>query len=247
MRSEEFLPELAAPTNEITVAVQLCTTMKNLPLFYRRFNTQLKSNDLLIKVTAEQQPAMATATMATIQANVLKQLNISHATFTTMNNPVKVTTGSNSAYIFIPGSATVPFWSPVIKDIGSARVKLPGMSEYSDPRNVPSNVVNFLKNTELAASTYKHSWPPKTGHEIIFDCDFYYLLNLQAFFNSLGNEFKGAVNQNPHPIKGLFKTGASVPEYNQDIFSKLRTYNDVAKYLGAYLQQQSRAPAQGQQ
>jgi hypothetical protein len=95
----------------------------------------------------------------------------------------------------------------------------------------------FLLNPAKVASTYVHAWPrTMTDHELIFDCDTYYLLNLEAFFNQVaGDEFKGAIN-----------TSSSAPAFNPAVFNQLKTYNDVAKYLNNYASK-SQAPARPQQ
>lgn len=248
MRATEFLPELAAPSNDIPGAIKLCVSMGNLPLVYRRFSTPVNSNSLLIKVDAEQRPSMSTQTMARIQSAVFQNLGITNPTFTTLRTPQKVVTGPNLAYIFIPVGDITPYYSSVVKDLGSARVKLSGMQDYSKLGAVSEPVKRFLINAAQVASTYVHAWPKTmTDHELIFDCATYYLLNLEAFFNQVaGNEFKGAINQNPHPLKGMFSKGASVPMFNPAVFNQLKTYNDVAKYLNNYASK-SQAPARPQQ
>ena len=74
------------------------------------------------------------------------------------------------------------------------------------------------------AATYKHEWPSEfTKHEIIFDADTYYLLEMESFLTKFaGKEFKSKIDVKSHRI---FK------RIDASVWDHVKTYTDVANFL----------------
>jgi hypothetical protein len=165
--------------NRINVAAKLCDTMGDYSLLFRDFQTNDPSYTVLAKVTNTIKGGVKSGQTGYAQTEILDHLGIEYPVFTKMIKPTSNRGPFGASNIFLPPAGAKSFWSPKIKDIGSQQVA-EDREDWGGER------------AKQLASTYKPGLPSGyTDHEIIFDCDQYYLINIQAFLK----DFAGQANK----------------------------------------------------
>ena len=127
-----------------------------------------------------------------------------------------------------PPAGAQAYWSPEIQDLGGQRLKggaALGHTDLGGGRSQTSIGV-MEPEAEKWASSYVKGWPTQfTDHELIFDCDFYYLLNLKSFIS----KFVGVKNRD---IIQTVKGQSLFTKIDQDLFNaKFKNYGSIAWYL----------------
>jgi len=208
--------------NRIKLAARLCDKVGNHPLIFRAFKHN-KKDALLVKV--DNSDTMFAGIKGGIgkrgQDAILTHLNIKKPTFTTMTPPDNVYSFFGRSFIFIPVGDVIPHWSPKVEDLGGQ--KIIGSDEERHIMN--NNSGAMLDAAEKWAETYKHTWPNQyMKNELIFDCEVYYLLELEQFFS----KFAGREHKTSLAPKAKFDTFRKIQD---DAFKKIKTYSDLSWFL----------------
>lgn len=233
MRANEFIVELVtrAETTDhlikrITFAAQLCQQMGDRPLLFREFKTGISRETVLAKVVnvddkeGARSPKWVKGGVGRgVQLVILEKLGIQNPVFTKMKPPDSTFGFHGDPHIFIPLPNSKSVWSPDVVDLGGQRLA-------SDPPVDPGQPISMDKLAPRAdelAATYKQGIPKAfTNNEIIFDCEYYYLLNIQSFLN----RFSGKENKNSLTPHSIWK------KIDPAVWSeRVKTYADVAKFL----------------
>jgi hypothetical protein len=237
----ETIAELRIRTEQVAA---LCDTMSDIPLLFREFSTYIKYETLIARVdnfTADGGRArkyVKRGSSGIAQESILDLLGIENPVFVTMSPPVSIYGFHGDSHIFIPTPGSHVVWSPEIADLGGQQLRNGVSLGHKDLgggmiRNTPGVME---KNMMRWASTYKTGYPDNfTTHELIFDCKYYYLVNIK----SLLSKFAGKENQSMISISKIdplfsmkFKNYGALAWY-------LR--NTVPKYLDWFQQEYPRA------
>ena len=223
--------ELGHFRNRIALAARLCTALGDRPLIFRAMThklTNTKGGTLLAKVdhsdikdTQNRKGGMNYEA----QYLILQKLGIQHPTFTTLQPPYDAREFHGKAHIFIPLNDNPPWWSPRVKDLGGADIIDDNGQPYDGKQPNGSTLTHWMvPYVDKYAATYKHEWPSEfTKHEIIFDADTYYLLEMESFLTKFaGKEFKSKIDVKSHRI---FK------RIDASVWDHVKTYTDVANFL----------------
>ena len=162
--------------NRIKLAARLCDSMGDYPLLFRDFQTKTPGFIVLGKITNTITGGVKSGIAGYAQTEIMDHLGVEDPVFTKMTKPNSTQGPFGDSHIFIPPPGSKSFWSPKIKDIGSQTVA-EDREDWSGAR------------AKQLASTYKAGLPTNyTDHEIIFDCNMYYLVNVQAFLKNFAGE-----------------------------------------------------------
>jgi hypothetical protein len=242
MKINELLTELVTRAddighfrNRIAMAAKLCTALGNRPLIFRAMTHDLintKGGTLLAKVDhsdVKNPQNRKGGGGYRSQLMILQKLGIQHPTFTTMTPPYDAREFHGKSHIFIPLNDNPPWWSPRVQDLGGSRVIDDNGNVYRGevPGKPNAHYVGWMeKEVDKWSSTYIHEWPKQyTTHEIIFDTDTYYLLEMESFLTKFaGKEFKNKIEK-PTNRRELFK------KIDPTVWDQVKTYNDVGQFL----------------
>jgi hypothetical protein len=164
-------------SKRIKYASILCKSLGSVPLVYRGFQNNSPSKEILVKVTNIEDDGSVRARKnvkslgsGIIQHKILSGLNLTSPVFASMST--HRTSAHGHQYIFIPAPNSPVYWSPNVADLGLGQVNI------SDTTTYPSKNAELKGRVQLILSTYIQEWPKEfTPNELIFDCEYYYLLD----------------------------------------------------------------------
>jgi hypothetical protein len=236
MRAQEFLGELVtrAETTEhlikrLNYAADLCDTMGDSPLLVREFKTGLGKETVLAKVInktekeGSRHPKYVKGGVGKEgQVAILEKLGIENPVFTKMDLPNNTFAFHGDPHIFIPPPGSNVYWSPKIEDLGGQR--LAGESPAKSELRTSISVGWMAKEADKWAATYQSEMPQEfTKNEIIWDCEYYYLLNIQSFLN----RFSGKANK-----MSMIDAGMGSKTIDPSVWAeRVRNYSDIANFL----------------
>jgi hypothetical protein len=236
MRANEFLSELVtrAETTEhlikrLNYAADLCDQMGNVPLLVRDFRTGLGKETVLAKVInrTEKEGARSPGYVKggvgkEGQTAILEKLGIENPVFTKMDLPDSTFAFHGDPHIFIPPPGSNVYWSPKIEDLGGQRLA-------GEKRELgKTTVVGWMaKEADKWAATYQNEMPTELiRNEVIWDCEYYYLLNIQEFLH----RFSGKANK-----MSLTAGSVGAKKIDPSVWAeRVRSYSDVAIFLRKY-------------
>lgn len=214
--------------NRLNVAARLCDELGDAPLMFREFRTGMNYETVLAKVINRNDTESRTLQHVkggvgkNGQIAILTKLGIENPVFTKMSPPDNTFGFHGDPHIFIPPPNTRAMWSPEIQDLGGQR--LSGGKEIG--RTLDGSLVTgvMAKGADEWVKTYVEGVPEQfTDHEVIFDCEYYYLLNIQSFLH----RFSGRDNK-----FSLTSSAGFYKKIDPEVWSKrVRTYTDVANFL----------------
>jgi hypothetical protein len=244
MKIQELLVELTSRANDfehfknrVKVAAKLCQGMGNHPLIFRAFFPEDGRETLLLKVQNQEGEKNRFLTKSgrgqMAQDDILSALNLKNPTFTTMIPPTGPREFHGYAHIFIPIGDHTPWWSPSVRDLGGRDAIDQDGTASKMQLKITGPVLNRSiepGETDKWINTYQHAWPTeRTNHELIFDCEEYYLLNLESLFNKFaGKEYKEYVTGYSHKSK---KVNSILTKFDPLAFTKLTSYPQIADFL----------------
>jgi len=243
MKIQELLVELTSRANDfehfknrVMLAAKLCQGMGNRPLIYRAFFPQDARETLLLKVQNQEGEKNRFLTKTGMgragQDAILHILGIKNPTFTTMKSPTGPREFHGYAHIFIPIGDHTPWWSWSVRDLGGQHAfDRDGNDLYVGSVGDGATITGAMADeAEKWASTYQHAWPTEsTKHELIFDCEEYYLLNIESLFNRFaGKEYKDYVKGYSHRDN---KVNSILTKFDPIAFTKLTSYPQIADFL----------------
>jgi hypothetical protein len=217
-------------------AAGMCDTIGDHPLVYRHFKTGLAYETLLAKVVNRDESGkpLGRTTVRSGGANesqpaILEALGIEFPVFCIMTPPTSIGGYHGDPHIFIPPAGSKVVWSSKIVDLGGQEIvgdngeKVHLGKTQLSPTSASYTHNEMLKDLKHWVSTYKQGWPSQpTNHELIFDCETYYLLNLEVFLK----KFAGKKN------KEMISNDRLWAKINQELFQvKFKNYASVAWYL----------------
>lgn len=233
MRANEFLSELVtrAETTDhlikrLNYAADLCDQMGDVPLLVRDFKTGLKRETVIAKVINRTDKEGARSPKYVKggvgregQTAILEKLGIENPVFTKMDLPDNTFAFHGDPHIFIPPPGSKVYWSPKIEDLGGQRLA-------GEKRELGQTIkVGWMaKEADKWAATYQNEMPTEfTRHEVIWDCEYYYLLNIQEFLN----RFSGKANK-----MSMVDAGMGAKKIDPSVWAeRVRSYTDVANFL----------------
>ena len=233
MRAIEILSELVTRAettdhliNRLNHAADLCDQMGDVPLLVRDFRTGLGKETVLAKVInrtdkegARHPKYVKGGVGKDGQTAILEKLGIENPVFTKMDLPDSTFAFHGDPHIFIPPPGSSVYWSPKIEDLGGQRLA-------GEKRELgKTTVVGWMaKEADKWAATYQNEMPQKfTKNEIIWDCDYYYLLNIQSFLH----RFSGKANK-----MSLTSGSVGSKKIDPSVWAeRVRSYSDVATFL----------------
>lgn len=165
---------------------------------------------------------------------LMQRLGIRHPTFCTLTPPQFSQEFHGRAHVFIPLDLSPPWYSPRVVDLGSGRI-INDQGQQVDGgatgrgSNWSSHRVGWMNDrVQEFADTYVHAWPAGyTHHELIFDSDTYYLLNMEDFFTRFAGAELRSVLPPSHPRQ-------PPPLHNPidpSAWLRVKTYQQVADFL----------------
>jgi hypothetical protein len=236
MRANEFLGELVtrAETTEhlikrLNYAADLCDQMGDSPLLVRDFRTGLGKETVLAKVINKTEKEGARHPKHVKggvgkegQIAILEKLGIENPVFTKMDLPDNTFAFHGDPHIFIPPPGSSVYWSPKIVDLGGQRLADEDPAK-SDLRGAIS-VGWMAKQADKWAATYQNEMPTEfTKNEIIWDCEYYYLLNVKSFLD----RFSGKANK-----MSMIDSGMGAKKIDPSVWAeRVRSYSDVSNFL----------------
>ena len=236
MRANEFLSELVtrADTTEhlikrLNYAADLCDQMGDVPLLVRDFKTGLGKETVLAKVInktekeGSRRPKHVKGGVGKDgQTAILEKLGIENPVFTKMDLPDNTFAFHGDPHIFIPPPGSSVYWSPKIVDLGGQRIA--GESETKSELRTAISVGWMAKEADKWAATYQNEMPQShTNNEIIWDCEYYYLLNIKSFLD----RFSGKANK-----MSMIDSGMGAKKIDPSVWAeRVRSYSDVANFL----------------
>ena len=144
----------------------------------------------------------------TLQSTVLQGLRVKNPVFATVKKPESPTHWQfGTVNILVPPSGCKPIWNPMVFDLGMGHGYMDMDLNDVDPKEIIDGYEQGVPNT--------HS-----RNEIILDCPYYYLLNLEAFLNMLGGDVF-SVNEPDYKI------------ISDEVLDRMNTYDDVIKVLNS--------------
>lgn len=219
----------------LNLAADLCDQMGDNPLLFREFVTGIRKETVLATVQNKTDledfgPRSVKGGIGKQgQIAILEKLRIRYPVFTKMTPPGSTFGFHGDPHIFIPPPESRSVWSPEIEDLGGqrlARGQTIGLS--TDPKTgVRTHTVGAM--AELAdkfAETYLEGLPDQEHrtHEVIFDCEKYYLLNIQLLLSKFAG-YKNRLKLIAGPIKNQ-------PNIDPRTWTEtFKTYKDVAETL----------------
>ena len=208
--------------------------LKEHPLVFRAFRHLTGENSVLLKVVNDREDFKAKSGDNKRQEELIKALGIKRPVFCNMV-PSTGWSAHGTGYIFIPSKDYEIKWSPIVKDIGGMDIVGKDASKYGRVTKGNVSTWNYDKKRMVGdqfADTYLDGWPKEhTDNELIFDCDYYYLLDIKQFVTLFaGIENKDIVSKSPT------RTGFSAIDiFNADKFkTNFKTYGDITKYLRSF-------------
>ena len=243
MKIADLLVELTSRANDfehfknrIKLAARLCQSMGKHPLIYRAFRPADNRETLLLKVQNQEGEKNRFLTKTGVgrrgQDAILSALGIKNPTFTTMAPPYSPLEFHGYSHIFIPIGDHTPWWSWTVKDLGGQDVVDNDGNDLKIDRGEGNTITTgvMLDDAEKWASTYQHAWPAEfTRNELIFDCEAYYLLNIESLFNRFaGKEYKEYI-KGYHPRDS--KVNTPFVKFDPIAFTKLTSYPQIADFL----------------
>lgn len=242
MRAKDFLLSELVTRAETTdhlikrlnYAADLCEEMGDVPLLVREFKTGLRSETVLAKVInrtdkeGDRSPKYVKGGVGREgQVAILEKLGIRNPVFTKMDLPNETFAFHGDPHIFIPPPGSQAYWSPNVVDLGGQRVirKDSGV-EDDEGRTADGGIIvgHMAKNADKWASTYRNEMPTEyMRNEIIWDCEFYYLLNIESFLN----RFSGKKNKMSLTTGFIGKKKIDPSVWAE----RVRTYTDIANFL----------------
>jgi hypothetical protein len=234
MRAKDFmLSELVtrAETTDhlikrLNYAADLCDSMGDVPLLVRDFKTGLRKETVLAKVINKTDKEGARSPKYVKggvgregQTAILEKLGIENPVFTKMDLPDSTFGFHGDPHIFIAPPGSNVYWSPKIEDLGGQR-----LTGEKKELGKTIRVGWMAKEADKWAATYQNEMPTEfTRNEVIWDCEYYYLLNIQEFLH----RFSGKANK-------MSLTAGSVGSKKIDPSvwaERVRSYTDVANFL----------------
>ena len=242
MRAKDFmLSELVTRAettdhliNRLNVAADLCDAMGNVPLLVREFKTGISRETVLAKVInktekeGNRRPQYVKGGVGREgQIAILDKLGIDNPVFTKMDLPNETFAFHGDPHIFIAPPGAQAYWSPNVVDLGGQRVIRKGTNIEDDEGKTDDGatiVGAMAKNSDKWAATYRNEMPTeRTRNEIIWDCEYYYLLNIESFLN----RFSGRKNKMSLTAGFIGKKKIDPSVWAE----RVRTYDDVANFL----------------
>jgi len=249
MRASEFtLNELVTRADETDhlikraeTAAGLCDKMGDAPLLFREFRTGLREETVLAKVTNTGERTISQVKgggkdinkIVSAQDLILQHFEFSNPVFCRMKRPTDTWGFHGDPHILIPPSNFNVIWSPRVEDLGGqtviddeGEIKILGMKDLG--RGLSQNLGNVMgKEVDKWIPTYQTTLPKShTNNEIILDCDYYYLLNVELLLKKFaGKKMKELLVVDQNWRQRSLQIDPSVWE------EKLKTYKDVAWYL----------------
>lgn len=205
--------------------VTLLEPLSKHPLVFREFAHKLKLETVLAKVVNDRGEYIARKGSNDKQPELLKALKISKPVFCTMETPWGVGLFGQPT-IFVPPEEYRIVWSPIVEDMGGNRIAGDNHEKYGhtkiDQYTWRNPTPDRMVGPEFA-NTYQEGWPNgRIKNELIFDCEYYYLLDISVFLK----KFAGLKNRE------LLKTDAFGDKLNRELFNtKFKNYGDVIWYL----------------
>lgn len=195
-------------------------------ILYRQYLDNNNAQRPLMKINnAQRTPADVSSGMNNWQHLVLEKLNVKNPVFCRLVPPDSVVsktdkhmglrhTGNN--FIVIPPKNPRVLWSPMIYDLGAFYVNAVKPTLGHQYNMSPERIDDFI-------NTYEESWPEYpssfTENEMILDAKYYYLFNLTALLNTVGQQMSG------YELN-----------FNQESYlEQFRTYSDIATFLSENL------------
>lgn len=210
--------------NRIKLAAKLCDKLGDKPLLFRQFRHKEIGQKLIVKVINHgEKNKIKGGINKDEQIKLFDALGVQKPIFCTLDAPGGLEGMHGMSNIVVPPDDFKLYYSDVVVDFGANIVK---NENYDQAERITAD--KFVH-------TYKTGWPEKSSleknHEIILDCDFYYLLDIKSFL--VGYFGIGARDM-------IIKRHADRPELpvstfanlNRLLFSeKIKTYRDVSVYL----------------
>lgn len=223
--------------NRLGKVIALCERMGNYPLIYRAFNARQK--DVILKVTSDKFSGSAVGLNEPTKQSLLKALHISNPIFCTMKPPKYVREFHGKSRFFIPPENYKVYWSPNIIDLGGNDVS----EEYKDRYGM--KITQFASGASMGilepsrrvgeemAHTYINSLPTKVvPNELIFDCDDYYLVDIEQFLQKFAGKKNRDIISFPEKERNGIKYQSLFAEIDKILFAaKFKTYKDLTWYL----------------
>lgn len=204
------------------------------PLLFREFRTGINYETLIAKVENVNAEGPRSSKWVkkgsnNRQAEILDALGLENPVFCKMGIASSTRGFHGDVHIFVPPPGAKAVWSPVVKDLGGNDIVGPDKDKFGSIKDLknPNTSISGGHERQVGADfahTYKQGWPTQfTDHEIIFDCPFYYLLNIESFIK----KFIGVKNRNIMPDRAPMFKNLDAELFN----AKFKTYGDVAWYL----------------
>lgn len=220
--------------NRLNFAADLCDAMGDVPLLVREFKTGLRQETVLAKVInktekeGHRKPQYVKGGLGKEgQIAILDKLGIDNPVFTKMDLPNDTFGFHGDPHIFIAPPGAQAYWSPNVVDLGGQRVIRQGTDIEDDEGRTADGariVGAMAKNADKWAATYRNEMPTeRTRNEVIWDCEFYYLLNIESFLK----RFAGRANKMSLTAGNLGKKRIDPSVWAE----RVRTYSDIANFL----------------
>lgn len=213
----------------VKVAADLCSKMGNQPILYRGFNAggqyPYKPKNLILKVDNAERVGVK-GNHNPIQQQVFKGLNIQSPVQAVAVAPDSTSSLFGTNYIMIPGGNFTAHWNPAIRDLGGFDGYDPKFSQLTKNGGRLTRDTIPPEEMKQILDGYQEGIPgPKQWKgEVIVDCPFYYMLNLQEFLSKYaGKKVKELIDVNNR---------ASFSKIKADLLqAKFVTYRDISWYL----------------
>lgn len=213
--------------NRVKLTAELCKKLGDKPLLFRQFRHEEIGQKLIVKVINYGEiNKIKGGINKDEQTKLLDALGVQKPIFCTLDAPGGLTGMHGMSNIVIPPDNFKLYYSDIVVDFGANIVKNDNYDQAEKSKRITA---------DKFAHTYKTNWPEKSflekNHEIILDCDFYYLLDIKSFLiGYFGIEAKDMIIKRYDDRPEL--QVSTFANLNRLLFSgKIKTYRDVSVYL----------------